>query len=453
MTDPKPLSFLGRLGRTGRPLLPPLTPTELGQLALRAETRPGLLEEVESFLKALTPDDPHRDPELQFNDPCDLAETGWGVVFANGTPPEVRRSLQPLLVRRKEEAGTRYREITPEESVRRPGLVDPERYPYYVLVVGRPEELSFEAVAEHDIQYAVGRLCFTKPSDPKTHDVEAYFRYVQNLESVESRPSRRSVAIFAPREDKDEATVQLCDELMKPLLEKLGPALPRWRVQPAIAEAATYEALRGMLSKEVPGLLFTACHGLAHPCGDKDQLAEQGALFCQPDAEGPRCFTAADLPSGIDLRGLISVHLTCFGLGTPEHDSFAPHQCGGGEKIAEGPFVARLPQELLKAGARAVVGHVDRAWTSNLHWPDKDNAASLWFGLLRHLGQGLPVGHALQLFGRGAADLAFKLNSLWKLRSQMKDVDPAEFARLWTSTEDAAGFQVLGDPAVRLNVD
>lgn len=453
MTDSKPLSFLGRLGRTGRPLLPPLTPAELGQLALRAETRPGLLEEVQRFLKALTPDDPHRDPELQFRDPRDLAETGWGVIFAKNTPPEVRRALKPLLDLREEQAGTRYREIEPEEANRRPGLVDPVRYPYYVLVVGRPEDFSFEEVAEHDIQYAVGRLCFAKPDDPKAHDVEAYARYVQNLEDVESRPSRRSVAVFAPREEVDEATVQLCDDLMKPLLEKLGPALPHWKVQPAIVEAATYEALRGMLSKEVPSLLFTACHGLALPCGDEDQLAEQGALFCQADAEGPRCFTASDLPSGMDLRGLISIHLTCFGLGTPEHDSFAPHQYGGGEKIADGPFVARLPQELLKAGARAVVGHVDRAWTSNLHWPDKDDASSLWLGLLKHLGQGLPVGHALQLFGRGASDLAFKLSRLWTLQSQMKHVDPEEFARLWTSTEDAAGFQVLGDPAVRLNFD
>lgn len=451
MTDPKPLSFLGRLGRTGRPLLPPLTPSELGQLALRSETRPGLLEEVERFLKALTPDDPHRDPELQFQEPRDLAETGWGVIFAKNTPSEVRRALRPLLELRKEQAGTRFREIEPEEANRRPGLVDPDRYPYYILVVGRPEDFSFEEIAEHDIQYAVGRLCFTKQDDPKAHDVEAYARYVRNLDALENRPSRRSVGVFVPREE-DAATRELCDDLAVPLLQQLGQALPGWKIQAAIAEAATYEALRGMLSKEVPSLLFTACHGLAHPCGDKDQLAEQGALFCQPDADGPRCFTAADLPSNLDLRGLISLHLTCYGLGTPERDSFAPQQSEGA-KIADGPFIARLPQELLKAGARAVVGHVDRAWTSNLHWPDKDNAASLWLGLLKHLGQGLPVGHALQLFGRGAANLAFRLNRLWTLRNQMKEVDPAEFARLWTATEDAAGFQVLGDPAVRLNFD
>ncbi len=452
MNEPKPLSFLGRLGRTGTPLLPPLTPAELGQLALRSPTRPGLLDEVKKFLTALTPEDPHRDPELEFRDPSDLAETGWGVVFAKETPAEVRRALRPLLERRDEQAGLRYREIDPEELSRRPGLVDPDRFPYYILFVGRPEELTFEAVAELDIQYAVGRLCFTKVDDPKAHDIEAYARYARNLEILEERPSRRSVALFAPLEDGDEATLQLCNELVEPLSKRLGAALPGWNVQAAIAEAATHDALRGMLSAEIPSLLFTACHGLALPCGDEYQFAEQGSLFCQPDVEGSVCFTAADLAPGIDLKGLISVHLTCFGLGTPENDSFAMHTLGGGERIAKEPFIARLPQELLKAGARAVVGHVDRAWTSSLYWPDKGDAPALWLALLKHLGKGVPVGHALQLFGRGAADLAFKLGRLWTQQNQMKTVDPVVFAHLWCSTEDAAGFQVLGDPAVRLEV-
>ncbi len=452
MSEPKPLSFLGRLGRTDRPLLPPLTPTELGQLALRSETRPGLLEEVKSYLKALTPDDPRRDPELQFDEPSDLAETGWGVVFAKETPAAVRRALRTLLTRREEEAGARYREIDPEELSRRPGLVDPDRFPYYVLLVGRPEELTFEAAAELDIQYAVGRLCFTKVDDPESHDIDAYARYAENLENLEARPSRRTVAIFAPREGSDAATVQLCDELIEPLSKRLGLALPGWQVRGAMAEAASHDALRQILSTEVPGLLFTACHGLALPCGDEFQRAEQGSLFCQPDAEGGVCFTAADLVPGVDLRGLISVHLTCFGLGTPERDSFAMHTLGGGEKIAERPFIARLPQELLKAGARAVVGHVDRAWTSSLYWPDKGDAPALWLALLKHLGQGLPVGHALQLFGRGAADLSFKLGRLWNQQNQLGNADPEVFGRLWCATEDAAGFQVLGDPAARLAV-
>ncbi len=453
MSEPKPLSFLGRLGRTGSPLLPPLTQAELGKIALRSPIDPGLLEEVRKFLSALTPDDPHRDPGLQFREPRDLAETGWGVVFAKDTPAKVRRALGPLLELRKEQAGPRYREIEPEELSRRPGLVDPDRFPYYVLLVGQPEELSFETAAELDIQYAVGRLCFTKPDDLDAHDVEAYDRYVQNLESLESRPSRQTVALFGPRESGDDATEQLCDELMKPLAGRLNATLPGWKVQPAIAEAATHHALRQILSVEIPSLLFTACHGVGFPCGDKDQLAEQGALCCQPEPDGPDCFTAADLVAGVDLRGLISVHLTCFGLGTPANDSFAMHALGGGEQIADRPFLARLPQDLLKAGARAVVGHVDRAWTSSLYWPDKGDAPALWLALLKHLGQGLPVGHALQLFGRGAADLSFQLGRLWNHRNQMKDIDPEVFARLWCASEDAAGFQVLGDPAVRLNFD
>jgi hypothetical protein len=42
-------------------------------------------------------------------DPSDLAQAGWGVVFAKSTPLEIRDALSDLLAYRERLAGKRYR--------------------------------------------------------------------------------------------------------------------------------------------------------------------------------------------------------------------------------------------------------------------------------------------------------------------------------------------------------
>src|SRR6185295_18407170 len=100
-------------------------------------------------------------------DPRELSQTGWGVVFTESADPAVVKALTPLLELRREQAGrvraARYRETTyragesKTDFMRRhgvaPGVAQPEALPYYLLLVGDPEEIPFELQYQLDVQH------------------------------------------------------------------------------------------------------------------------------------------------------------------------------------------------------------------------------------------------------------------------------------------------------------
>jgi hypothetical protein len=150
-----------------------LAPTfALGDLAdaLRAESGlpPGARE-----LRRRRHDDEAHLGVVYGRDPENLASVGWAVVVPPEVDPAVLEALQPLLDLRKEQAGDLFQrlELHPGEDkndflVRYgmgPGVADPRKVPYYLLVVGTPQQVPFEVQYQLGITYAVGRLDLENP--------------------------------------------------------------------------------------------------------------------------------------------------------------------------------------------------------------------------------------------------------------------------------------------------
>src|SRR5262245_9727247 len=173
------LIFNGLDGTTGGYLLEATAAVSAfarDEMVAQAETQQGHVQDLKS--KAA-----ERDPTyavVDWVDPTDLAESGWGVIFAATADPGIRDALAELLDYRKSQA-TRLKEHlyqeysgpergyrageTKEDFLRargaRPnGAVNPDKMPYYLLIVGDPESIPYSFQYQLDVQYAVGRIHF-----------------------------------------------------------------------------------------------------------------------------------------------------------------------------------------------------------------------------------------------------------------------------------------------------
>jgi hypothetical protein len=474
--------FNGIDGTTGEYLLPPMTTEQLAKLARGETFDPAHLSELKKK---------HEDLQEQHFalieglDAKNLAETGWGVIFAHGANPAIREALSPLLAHRHRQAAQQderyYQEYVnskayrPRETERPaetksqflarhgvgPGPADPKKMPYYLLIVGDPETIPYTFQYQLDVQYAVGRICFDT--------LDEYAQYANSV--VESETGGlvlpRRAAFFGVRNSGDRATQQSADHLVTPLAKAVACDQPDWQLQTLLRDEATKSRLSGLLGGgETPALLFTASHGLSLR-NDPRQLHHQGALLCQdwpgslnwgkrPISE-EHYFSADDVPDDARLLGLIAFHFACYGAGTPKLDDYATLSNGKSERqqIAPNAFVARLPQKLLghpKGGALAVVGHVERAWGCSFVWKKTGEQLAVFESALKRLMEGHPIGSALEYFNQRYAELASDLSTELEEIRYGAVPDDAKLSSCWTANNDARSFAIIGDPAVRLAV-
>jgi hypothetical protein len=409
-----------------------------------------------------------------------LDQAGWGVIFHENAPDAIKEALETLIDRRSTAAGPLFRALDYKagEQVRdwyrrhqiRPGSVDPEVVPYYLLIVGPPDGIPFEFQYLLGVDYAVGRVSFGS--------ADGYARYAESVGAYETAgaiQNAKQIAYWGTRHLGDGATELSSSFLIDPLANG-NPSLPG-RLKRALhtefgferqlrrADDATKDALLETLSApKPPAILFTASHGMLVGPGRPQQQAVQGALLCQ-DWPGfgtikPDHFLAAtDVPDDANVGGLVAFFFACFGGGTPQVDQFILNSSQLGstlQPLAPQPFMAALPQRLLthpKGGALAVIAHVDRAWGYSIQAPKMSGAQITPFrSSLGSIMHGDPVGHAVkdQFGGQFAALSTALLSALAPGAPKMEDRDLVTY---WLERNDAQNYVTLGDPAVRLRLN
>jgi len=485
--------FLSPVGDRGQALARGLKADAL------ARATEGTLE-GEANARPLTSPDPSGDPNS-------LRDQGWGVIAPRGEDGDRLLALAgPLLDKRAADQDGEvlvYRvppDMTAAQSVawidRK--LVDNklnEEIPGYLLVLGRPDQVSFELQQVLAGDYRVGRVGFDAGAGP-----EAYEAYVDKLLGSERATARGpSPVVYFTARDGTPATEIGRRLLMQPCIADAVAQRAAGRF--AASEIATIEeedpargADRLLAAAAGPGILFSCSHGAGAPrqgWGSLDQRrALQGAL-CLGGGQHLEAQTLAQAPF---VPGGMWLMFACFGAGTPMSSAYYPWltrlQQGGehGEDLSsvlvslpregEPPFIAALPQAALANpdGPLAVIGHLDLAWSYGFHDVDKMSRGERhrrFHELVAQLVKGSRVGLALhgslmraknQVQNEltiAAAEEARAGQELLDERSGSAEgeaggavgIDPrARLAHRWMVRQDLDGYIALGDPAARMAV-
>lgn len=404
--------------------------------------------------------------------PNDLAEAGWGVIFADNDEQTaaIKEAMSELLTHRKHQTGPLFKLFEGPDGYRAgetyfdflsrfgvgPGPVDPKKgVPYYLLIIGSPEAIPYAFQYQLDVQYAVGRIYFDA-----IDDYAQYARSVVAAETGQVKLARRA-SFFGVENPNDRATQLSTKHLIKPLHETFSANHQSWQLDLLIGDKAKKSTLEQSLNgEECPAILFTASHGMEFPQADSRQLPHQGALLCQ-DWPGPRrwrkeipqdfYFAGDDLDRQTNLTGLISFHFACYGAGTPQYDEFSDLKQSR-RAIAERPFMAELPKQLLRRGALASIGHVERAWGHSFFWESAGPQLAVFESALESLFKGKTIGYGLEYFNERYAELSVALTPLLEKISWGQSYDERSLVTMWTANKDARNYIVIGDPAARLPI-
>lgn len=388
-----------------------------------------------------------------------LDETGWAVVFTRNAPPAIRQALAPLLALRKQQAGGRYREfeVHPRQNfkqfLKRCGVgfatLNVDVVPYYLLLVGGPDEISFELQFQLSTMYAVGRIAFTT--------AEEYAAYARGVVAAETElPHRpRTVGVVGVQYENDLASDIFASKLTGPLLAHLQKRSSGWEVRDHSGDTSRMGLLALLGGARTPTFLFGGSYGMRPQDGDPLRLLTTGALVTgdrpgpvfKPEGDMPSAeelLRAEDIPDDACLSGSIIFWWGSYVAGVARFvsgENTKPSPDVTGE-----PFVARLPQRLLghpNGGALAMIGPLTLGWLQDI---SDQNLSEIDF--VGHLLDGHTVGSAMETMFRRYAVRASVLSDM----SMSTGVAEADRLNAKIAAHGARAWALLGDPAVYLPV-
>ena len=346
-----------------------------------------------------------------------------------------------------------------------------QQKPYYILILGSPQQVPFLFQALLDTAAAVGRLDFDSP-----RDLETYVEKVIRLETAPDPVVKREAFFFAPATSPPDPTYFSRHYLAEPLADDVKERLG-FGIKALVGLEATKARLKKALRGAQPALVFTASHGMA--AIDEPLQVQQrvnGAICCQRTGKQGKTanyvFTADDVPLDEPfLEGAAFFQFACFGYGTPAESDFAhwdwEEQMGIAKVNAAQDFVATLPKCLLAhpRGPIAYVGHLDIALLHGFDDPDNPfpDIGERWHPRVEPFRNALdqllglwPAGYAMSdMNARYNATNAQITSTLDRVQRGLLQVSPefqVSLATTFLARSDAQNYMVFGDPAARLRI-
>jgi hypothetical protein len=475
MSEEQKIHFNGISGVTGNYLLEPMEIEKAAALARNKDKDTFAVNWLKNMGKALG--QPHLGLPF-FVDPSDVGQAGWAIVFHQEETDEIKNALQPLITHRAKtvtdanklkvldyQSGEDWSSWLARHGVSA-GNIDPKKIPFYILIIGSPELIPFSFGHLLDVEYAVGRLHFDTATE-----YAAYAQSVVDYESSAAVPNAREAVFWSTRHANDKATELSSEQLVKPLVEGNDTSDNRpiaefgnFQSKSWFGDTASKQSLADIFHPPVntrpPAFLFTASHGMGFPLSDQRQLPFQGALLCQDwpglGQIGPQhYFGASDVTNDARVQGMIAFHFACYGAGTPAYDRFIYEPGEPPEPIANKAFISALPKRLLShpnGGALAVIGHVERAWGYSITGNTSTPQLIPFQNAIGRLLRGDPIGLAMKDFNERYAALSTNLSDLQDKLNLSFPISENTLVSTWIERNDAEGYVVLGDPAIRLRV-
>lgn len=439
-------------------------------------------------------------------DPNDLEEQGWGLVVPDDKEVASRLLglVAPLVQERKRQTGQEpkiyyvrpnmgvpeaadwWRNVYQDERVK-----DHER-PRYLMLLGDADLISWELQQRLSLDIFAGRLAF--PSDA---DYEAYVAKV--LEYERAAPVDGARALFHTVRDGTMATMEGHRALMTPTVTnaretkgmgKFNAKEIAWLDEESADVSA--EDFLAAAADPAPTMLFSISHGSGPPRADWPSFEQKLRFQGQMCMLNRQKITHEDVAHRPFLPGGAWFYFACLGAGTPATSAYRhwlrhlkeiglyrdnlENVMRALPKTDERPFVARLPQAALAnpKGPLSVIGHVDLAWTFGFQdYEVKDGRTiakdrpSRFQSIFRNLVEGKRMGAGYtelqRHFNNANADLTgiFDMEereleggvSPKVLTPEQERQKKLKKASRWMERQDLAAYVLLGDPAVRINVN